>query len=238
MKIIDKNKDFYDFWAYQPDSDEETVFDRRGSIMLTKGTLCKTINEGSGAGRFVNGEFVPIPMYPYHDFIFDFKNKEAKSPFFIIALAAGFTFSIIKWTNLKYENSDPIRFYVSPLLDFDMELVCTVKWYEYSGSPLCLYVPSSSQYVIPKMTVDDWKNANFSNISFRPFFETQSDTVFPILANAGFASIIQPEAIYRGIEEYLLAEKNDKPVESIGLTDVDKAVNHGFDKKTSFRNMK
>ena len=31
--------------------------------------------------------------------------------------------------------------------------------------------------------------------------------------------------------------KNDRNCESTGLTDCEKIVNHGFDKKTSFRNM-
>lgn len=238
MKIIDRNKDFYDFLAHQTNSDEDIVFDRRGSILLTKDILCKTINEGSGSSIIVNGKTFLNPIPPDNSFSLIFKDKKPEPPFYITILTAGFTFFIIKWTHLKYENSSSNHFYNSSLIDFKMELLCTVKWYDYSGPPLCLYRAHSRQYSIAKMTKDDWLKANFANITFCPFFKNQPDKVFPILNNAGFASIIQPEEIYMGIEEYLLALKNDKPAESFGLTDVDKIVNHGFDKKTSFRNVK
>ena len=34
MRIIDKNKDYYDYLAHQVDSDDGVTFDRRGSIPL------------------------------------------------------------------------------------------------------------------------------------------------------------------------------------------------------------
>ena len=60
---------------------------------------------------------------------------------------------------------------------------------------------------------------------------------FYILKNIGIPAMISPEKIYYGMETYLFSLKNDKDCESTGLTDCEKIVNHGFDKKTSFRNM-
>jgi len=34
LRIIDKNKDYYDYLAHQVDSDDGVTFDRRGSIPL------------------------------------------------------------------------------------------------------------------------------------------------------------------------------------------------------------
>lgn len=60
---------------------------------------------------------------------------------------------------------------------------------------------------------------------------------FDILKNIGIPSIIPPKQIYYGMETYLFSLKNDQNCESKGLTDFERIVNHGFDKKTSFRNM-
>ena len=59
------------------------------------------------------------------------------------------------------------------------------------------------------------------------------------LKDAGFASILKPEDVYWSLDEYfcsLASEKEGGP--SKDLSDVDKALNHGFDKKVSFRNIK
>lgn len=60
----------------------------------------------------------------------------------------------------------------------------------------------------------------------------------PILKNTWIPKFVSAKDAYYGIEEWLLAQKNDVDQESKDLSDVDKAVNHGFDKKSSFRNVK
>ena len=90
-----------------------------------------------------------------------------------------------------------------------------------------------------------------NEVSLRKFLSSKTDTVIvdfsrkmelstlctTILKNIGIPSLIPPEQIYYGMETYLFSLKNDKNCESKGLTDSEKIVNHGFDKKTSFRNM-
>lgn len=229
MKIIDRNSDYYDY-LWQQNGYDEVVFDRRGSVLLSKKVLCDAINCGDGCYRIVNGEKSFIPLFPYNFFSWEKKSGE---PFLLIVLAAGFNFFVIKLKQLRYEN------YL--LLDFSMELICSRKWYEYKGEPLNLYTVSSQAFAVDKLSAEEWCKANFSNCNFRPLLNLSGELErcpIPILRGAGFASIIPSEEIYCGIDEYLLASKNDVSIESEGLSDVDKAVNHGFDKRTSFRNVK
>lgn len=57
----------------------------------------------------------------------------------------------------------------------------------------------------------------------------------PILANTQITSLIDGEEIWKEVSMYISSLKTEKDQETAGLTDVDKAINHGFDKKTSFR---
>lgn len=232
MKIIDRNNDYYDYLSHQNGVDDETVFDRRYSELLTKKLLCDKINNGDGCYRIVDGKKIPFPLIPYNRFCFQFE-KEREEPFFLIALVAGFNFFVLKWNNLRYEEN--------ALVDFSMELLCSRKWYEYKGEPLNLYTVNSKAFAVDKMSAKEWQKANLSNCNFHPLLNLSGELEncpIPILRGAGFASIIPPEDIYCGIDEYLLAAKNDVSAESAGLSDVDKAINHGFDKRTSFRNVK
>ena len=78
------------------------------------------------------------------------------------------------------------------------------------------------------------RERRLANVLFMPLCDK---TKIPILSQTGIPAVIQPEQIFLGIEEYLSSKSNDRSMESEGLTDVDKAVNHGFDKRTSFRKM-
>jgi hypothetical protein len=56
----------------------------------------------------------------------------------------------------------------------------------------------------------------------------------PILKDTPIPSIIPARDFYNAIDNYLRSKYNDKTIE-IKNSDIDKAINHGFDKKTSFR---
>lgn len=59
----------------------------------------------------------------------------------------------------------------------------------------------------------------------------------PILADTGLMKLIDPQDIWVALDQYLSSLKNDVNQESAGLTDKDKAINHGFSHPESFRNM-
>jgi len=56
----------------------------------------------------------------------------------------------------------------------------------------------------------------------------------PILRDTSIPSFISPLSMWVKLTDYISSKRNDRVVE-IKNTDVEKAVNHGFDKKTSFR---
>lgn len=58
----------------------------------------------------------------------------------------------------------------------------------------------------------------------------------PIIANSKFAKLIDPEDIFLNIYSYI-SKTNDKNIKD-NRTNVEKIVSHGFDKRTSFRNIK
>lgn len=58
----------------------------------------------------------------------------------------------------------------------------------------------------------------------------------PILKKTGIANYVDHQEIFSALEEYISLQKQDSErTESVGITDVEKIENHGFDKKVSFR---
>jgi len=58
----------------------------------------------------------------------------------------------------------------------------------------------------------------------------------PILAGTSLTALIAPEEIWRELSNYISSLKNDKDI--VEAPDIEKVVNHGFDKKVSFRGTK
>ena len=58
----------------------------------------------------------------------------------------------------------------------------------------------------------------------------------PLFKACGIADYIDPLDMFLTFEEYFSLEKSSiEKTESVGLTDIEKVGNHGFDTKTSFR---
>jgi hypothetical protein len=85
---------------------------------------------------------------------------------------------------------------------------------------------------------NDERYEKLSNFDFNKIiYEGRQEDIIPnpILKETKIPSFIEAKDIYINLLNYLSAQKNDKDY-STDLTDIDKAENHGFDKKTSFRN--
>ena len=73
----------------------------------------------------------------------------------------------------------------------------------------------------------------------KPFeIDSSKKGAIPILRNTWVPSFVDANEAYYNIEEWLIAQHNDVDQESKGITDIDKVINHGFDKRESFRNIK
>ena len=74
------------------------------------------------------------------------------------------------------------------------------------------------------------------NRIYYPYYKT-IDLIFnPILKDTPFTSIMKPEKVWEGIYNYLLSCKEPKIIDN--RTDIEHLESAGFDKKTSFRNIK
>jgi hypothetical protein len=76
---------------------------------------------------------------------------------------------------------------------------------------------------------DKMERAGYADIKDKTF----------IINETGLASVIDPKEIYLALDEYFSSLITDREKrESVGITNNEKIVNHGFDKKTSFRSIK
>ena len=216
MRIIDKNKDYYDYWAYQADSDDGVTFDRRGSIPLRSADFFTMLSE-----------HVKNHRYYYRRWFWKEEPAEYNKFF---AIRAGVKFFLI---GLKLE-VDETDFRNCILKSYKMELIKIFEDFDYRGKLLDIVSLYDSEILLNSVNKKKIENIKLSELISENLGLPDR---FYILKNIGIPSIISPEEIYYGIETYLFSLKNDKHCESKNLTDSEKIVNHGFDKKTSFRNM-
>ncbi len=65
---------------------------------------------------------------------------------------------------------------------------------------------------------------------------TRVEKHIPLLKACGIAKCVDPLEVFLSFEEYFSLEKSSaERTASVGLTNLEKIGNHGFDLKTSFR---
>lgn len=217
LRIIDKNKDYYDYFAHQVDSDDGVTFDRRGSIPLQHEDFFNILSKH-------------VKEHKYHQHLYWFSPKEPVEYNKLFAVRAGIALFLI---GLKLD-IDETDFRNCILKSYSMELIKTFEDFNYRGKVLDIVSVECEKYHLHALNKKNLENIKLTELTMRHFGLPDG---FYILKNIGIPAMISPEKIYYGMETYLFSLKNDKDCESTGLTDCEKIVNHGFDKKTSFRNM-
>lgn len=242
MNIICKIKDYYDFVGYQNDS-EDITFDRRNCVVLVD----------------KNFEDCAINEYSIYSFIESILTKGSqKLEENMVGFLCGFNLHIFRVTLLE-----PISHHYHP----QIQGIYGVSKFKYSidyiGCRKCYNIQHDR--VIDFVTIDttifdlknyklnsfkswdkykqlkknkefidnDLLNSNVANWKINSIFDN-----YPIVTNTFIPKYISADIMYRNIEEWLIAQHNDVDQESKGITDVDKVINHGFDKKSSFRSVK
>lgn len=245
MHILCKEKDYYDYVGYENGFDPATdvTFDRRNMDMITPGQdynrngiedIVSSIADGCPEGAVV-GVWIGFTLY-----IFKIWADPDRWDHRITGtyLKKGF-----KWTSellasrKVYDVSHPhaIDFvYIStPLFEhYNWKLNSWKDWRIYENAKKD-----------PSYILKEYASGNVANWKFKPLWGydwniKDQDYKMPILKNTWIPKWVSAKDAYYGIEEWLIAQHNDVDQESEGLTDVDKAINHGFDKKASFRNIK
>lgn len=221
MKIIDSNKDYYDFYQniYR---DNTIVFDRRDSYNLSKEEFARNFYYDNKRG-----------CYRYFNRLYS-KNND-------VLLQVCNTFWLF---NLEITKSNDN----GECTDYNLTLLGTWKDYGKRSELIKLshirfhyYEIDTAEKEINAIKMNDYETQNV----FEKFFITRSDKAsgyvreerhIPILQNIGIAGLVEPLDIYLALEEYFSTQKTStERTESVGLTNDEKVTNHGFDIKKSFR---
>ena len=240
MKILCKEKDFYDYVGYASEYGmEDITFDRRNMLMIKPGTISWDI---TSCGSIVDSIL--------------------KGPVDDIGLWLGFDLYIFRIREVSDRRiSSPTGSYLSEKFKWKAELVCHRKFYDVKHEYPIEFVKIdngisdvdywkshrwkmwSSNYEAKyndfSLRDNEYKNGNPNNWKMKPFeIDSSKKGAIPILRNTWVPSFVDANEAYYNIEEWLIAQHNDVDQESKGITDIDKVINHGFDKRESFRNIK
>ena len=236
MRIIDKNTDFYDY-LQNIYIDKSIVFDRTDSFLLTKEILCENLRYRNWPKRFNEQEYNFLLMQVCNTFwLFLIEiletNNFGKTTKYDIEL-------ITSWDNYKKERK---------LIDISIvEFSITVS---HAVSKGVLFGAYDKDKI---MKESDMLKQAIDHNDFKIYRKIDSHNVYyggganekitvkhlPLLKACGIADHVDPLDIFLALERYFMLEKSsNERTETVGLTDNEKAENHGFDTKKSFRNIK
>ena len=231
MKIIDNKKDYYDYLASIYGIDELVVYDRRGSVSLNSEKYLL-----HGIEYYFSHKLLPLdkPLSEkkYWSLKSISKQREAKAvkhkfnktfkegDVYHFVLEVGYThyrFEVERWKDEKTPN----------LAHVETTLLDTIKdvRQRYSKVPMCI-IPCQAEY---------WRwhhEEKWEEIKSSLTHRVEN----PILADTFIPKMISPTDIWHSLYEYL-SSLRDKPFTDT-RSDVQKLESAGFDRKTSFRNVK
>jgi len=233
MKIICKIKDYYDYIQ----EGEDIVFDRRKSWCATPDTekvdsfsnytIINEILHYKETTSKVIGLFIGYHLYVFLLTTEGNRTKLINTQEYVQKFK--YNVKLITYVvNYKLKHKLPMEF---------VEVSTSYIDKFYSWRNWGKYVQEDNEFLIKELQKN---NVNLWKISPLLKWKHEADfpNLIPILKNTFVPKFVPPEIVYRAVEEWLIAKHNDVNQESKGLTDVDKAVNHGFDKKYSFRSTK
>ena len=236
MRIIDKNKDFYDYLqGIYPD--RLLVFDRTGSFVLTKQALCGCIPEYARRP----GCFVLLQVC--NTFWLYYARRVQKSDVSILERQE-YNFELVaSWKNYNKQR----QLLKLDLIDFSAGDIFPNSWmfWRYEDNNKMAAALASMDFSEKKdlltaaVDTDNYRvleSVNHYDVKTGSCCKLWTKYRIPILSSSGLVGGIVPLEMYLSIEEYLSFEKTaSERTESVGLTDKERIKNHGFDVKHSFR---
>lgn len=227
MKIIDNKKDYYDYLSGVYGIDNLIVYDRRGSVPISPDCIFL-----KGAEYYFSQRILPFdkPITGKHHWelksiakrrLAETKKRSSRKSwtegdiyYFILEVGnTHYLFEIERWLDKK----QPKCLHVETTL---LDTIKDVKQ-RYSTVPVCI-ISCRAQYW--------WW---YHEVRWE---DTKGRIENPILANTFVPKLIPPDEIWQALYDYLASLK-DKPITDT-RTDTQKLESAGFDKKTSFRNVK
>lgn len=233
MRILDKNTDFYDY-LQNIYLDKTLTFDRTKSFILTKDDMRDYIAHSRewrtlavGDRRFILLQVCNMfwlfcakvtkvnrdqCLEDYSlDLLFTWKNYN--KPRVLISL----DIISVPWriNRQTYDYKKGLFYHTGDLSKQVSAIVAAIDTNEHK------IIRSMTSCIVSKQYRDGW---------------IREEKNIPLLKASGLAQFIDPLEIYLSFEEYFSLEKTaSERSESVGLTDKERVVNHGFDVKTSFR---
>ena len=210
MRIIDKYKDYYDFFGHKSE-DKTLVYDRRGSTPLNKETVLFHIYRYSRDNSVTFGLQAGFKLFILEALHLqaDYDPKTRK-----LQYGAG----DLQWV----DSIDNFNWAGQPLQFVDLKLPYTRfnnRWYTYRSAWDRSY--QNQLKTVPVMRKKDNGQPD------EPLAEK------PLLCDTAIPALIPPFEIYKNLEMYISSLKTEKTVDI--ATNDEKIINHGFDMKSSFR---
>ena len=232
MRIIDKNTDFYDY-LQGTFPDQDNVFDRTKSFMLSKEMLCSCLARTE--------ERLLLLRIGAANWLFLLNTHPSDKDYFSCPVIVDFDAELITtWKN--YDR--PLKLIEMSLITPSFGLLQHLCGYaSYSSGP-SFYYERGYDITRIKERISDLQTA-INNDDFRTKFNIISTAVYlshnagkeiPILRGSGLAQLLDANDVFLAFDEYFSLQKQaQERTASIGITDKEKVINHGFDAKTSFR---
>lgn len=220
MRIIDSNKDYYDYlqnvWR-----DETITFDRRDSYNLSKSEFADAFRDDS---------------WRLSAYAKKLHGDRDKHKFVLLQVCNKFwLFDLLITKSNDYGRCQ----------DYELHLNCS--WQDYTCPAALIrlsaihpdYINHFYKHIetIKRGEYEELRVFNkFTILKSKGNLDDKDVRHIPILKNIGIAAEVPPEEIFLALEEYFLTQRrNAERTESVGLTDIEKVTSHGFDAKTSFR---
>ena len=226
MKIIDNKKDYYDYVSGIYGIDPYVVYDRRGSV--SSDTIIE-MHPGIFSKKEIPDDKYPYSRYGRHSSGVPFLKME-----YDIMVEAGEKHFYIKCIRYKETENSPVKLSYE-LYDPEEQLKKRTRPELYGRSRFFMerYQRELEGY---KKKKSDAPLAIFFTDYSKYWTDGHSKIDNPILKDLPITGLIPANEIWQGIYDYLLKKKEPVIVDS--RTNDEHIESAGFDKKTSFRNVK
>ena len=225
MQIIDKIKDYYDYLQYEfGQVDKDSTFDRRRSVLLSEEDFFKYCYKDEVARYFRY-----IKKYSHY--------RYEESNYILVLLEIGNIQYILKYENMKIIIKNSITNEYSVKGNVLIDQIFNMGFHLLPDAITLTHFRERIKFEGYQNHLQRWnrfhKMRDPTDIDV-PAELYKDSFKNPILKNTLIPSIINDRDVYNALDNYFRSKYNEKVID-IKNTDIQKAENAGFDKKSSFR---
>ena len=228
MRIIDNKKDYYDYLAGVLGIDDHITYDRRNSIRLVNNTT-NIINERYPMGYgniFCTWKNGKNPDFEYSAY------NVSSNWFGLVIGSVEYVFLVYRV--LQNETDTEVKIVPKLMRKFTFDRSRTK-----SKDPILIGEITYNRMDIPRRIACKRDDEFYEAVAKVGYIKPDKDGNYkenPILDGTWIPSLIPAEEVWNNITDYLLSIKEPPIIDN--RTDIQHLESHGFDKKTSFRNVK